>query len=165
MRRLRVLVLMHPDLVPPASAKGYSALEINKWKTEYDVVSTLRAAGHEVMPLGVQYELKPIRDAIEEFKADVAFNLLEQFHGETAYDTNVASYLELLSEAEVEAALAHELGHVWIYTHHPYLQTEQLANRIAMRTISRESLASVYQKVWQRLGEKGDLSAFLGLEQ
>ena len=27
---------------------------------------------------------------------DVVFNLLEQFHGETAYDQNVASYLELL---------------------------------------------------------------------
>ena len=48
------------------------------------------------MPLGVQYELKPIRDVIEELKPDVAFNLLEQFHGETAYDQNVASYLELL---------------------------------------------------------------------
>jgi hypothetical protein len=82
--------------MPPDSLKGQSDKDINVWKTEYDVVSTLRAAGHEVMPLGVQYELKPIRDAIEEFKADVAFNLLEQFHGETAYDTNVASYLELL---------------------------------------------------------------------
>ena len=73
-----------------------------------------------------------------------------------------ASYLELLSDTEVEAALAHELGHVWIYTHHPYLQTELLANRIAMRTIRRDSLASVYEKVWKRLGEKGDLNAFLG---
>ncbi|MBA4097370.1 MAG: D-alanine--D-alanine ligase [Rhodospirillum sp.] len=95
-KKLRVLVLLHPDLMPPDSLKGQSDKDINVWKTEYDVVSTLRAAGHEVMPLGVQYELKPIRDAIEEFKADVAFNLLEQFHGETAYDTNVASYLELL---------------------------------------------------------------------
>ena len=95
-RKLRVLVLLHPDLMPPDSLKGQTDKDINVWKTEYDVVSTLRAAGHEVMPLGVQYELKPIRDAIEEFKADVAFNLLEQFHGETAYDTNVASYLELL---------------------------------------------------------------------
>lgn len=96
MKKLRILVLLHPDLMPPDSIKGHSEKEINVWKTEYDVVSTLRAAGHEVMPLGVQYELKPIRDAIEEFKADVAFNLLEQFHGETAYDQNVASYLELL---------------------------------------------------------------------
>ena len=64
MKRLRVLVLMHPELVPPDSTKGYTAQEINEWKTEYDVVSTLRAAGHEVRPLGVQDELKadPRRD-------------------------------------------------------------------------------------------------------
>ncbi len=29
MRRLRVLVLMHPDCVPPESTDGYSAQEIN----------------------------------------------------------------------------------------------------------------------------------------
>jgi D-alanine-D-alanine ligase len=96
MKPLRVLVLMHPDFMPPDSAKGYTPQEINVWKTEYDVVSTLRAAGHEVHPLGVQEELRPIRKAIEEFKPHVAFNLLEQFHGETIYDHNVASYLELM---------------------------------------------------------------------
>jgi D-alanine-D-alanine ligase len=96
MKRLRVLVLMHPDLVPPDSIKGYSEQESYVWKTEYDVVTTLRKAGHDVRPLGVQDELKPIRDAIEEWKPDAVFNLLEEFHGDTAYDQNVASYLELL---------------------------------------------------------------------
>jgi D-alanine-D-alanine ligase len=96
MKRLRVLVLLHPDLMPPDSLEGHSEQEINEWKTEYDVVSTLRAAGHEVRPLGVENELKPIRDEIESWKPDVVFNLLEQFHGEAVYDQNVASYLELL---------------------------------------------------------------------
>src|SRR5947207_3845148 len=96
MKSLRVLVLVHPDLVPPDSLKGHSEEEINNWKTEYDVVSTLRSAGHEVRPLGVEDELKPIRDEIESWKPDVVFNLLEQFHGEAVYDQNVASYLELL---------------------------------------------------------------------
>jgi D-alanine-D-alanine ligase len=96
MKRLRVLVLLHPDLTPPDSTTGYSEQEINEWKTEYDVVSTLRAAGHEVRPLGVQDELKPIRDEIEGWKPQVVFTLLEQFHGEVIYDQNVASYLELM---------------------------------------------------------------------
>jgi len=96
MKRLRVLVLVHPDLVPPDSSKGYSEQEINVWKTEYDVVSTLRSAGHEVRPLGVHDELKPIRDEIEAWKPDVVFTLLEQFRGEVIYDQNVASYLELI---------------------------------------------------------------------
>jgi D-alanine-D-alanine ligase len=95
MKRLRVLVLLHPDLMPPESSKGYSEQEINAWKTEYDVVHTLRAAGHEVRPLGVHDELKPIRDEIEGWKPDVVFSLLEQFRGEVIYDHNVASYLEL----------------------------------------------------------------------
>ncbi len=46
MKPLRVLVLVHPDLIPPDSREGYSEKEANEWKTEYDVVSTLRAAGH-----------------------------------------------------------------------------------------------------------------------
>ena len=96
MKSHRVLVLMHPDLMPPDSLKGHSEQEINVWKTEYDVVSTLRASGHEVQPLGVKSELAPIRDAVESWKPHVVFNLLEEFHGEAVYDQNVASYLELL---------------------------------------------------------------------
>lgn len=96
MKKLRVLVLLHPEQEPPASPKGYSDQDALAWKTGYDVVKTLRATGHEVRVLGVQHELRPIRDEIESWKADVVFNLLEEFHGETAYDQNVASYLELV---------------------------------------------------------------------
>jgi len=96
MKKLRVLVVLHPDQAPPESIKGYSEQEALAWKTGYDVLSTLRAAGHEVKILGVQDELRPIRDEIEEWKADIVFNLLEEFHGVATYDQNVASYLELL---------------------------------------------------------------------
>ena len=96
MRRLRVLVLMHPNFMPPDSTDGYTAQEINEWKTEFDVVSTLRAAGHDVRPLGVQEEIKPVRDEIENFKPHVVFQLLEEFHYATAYDQNIASFLELM---------------------------------------------------------------------
>jgi D-alanine-D-alanine ligase len=92
----RVLVILDRDLVPPDSIKGVPEAESDKWRTEFDVVSTLRAAGHEVMPLGVAEELRPIRDAIDNFKPHVVFNLLEEFQGEVTYDQNVASYLELL---------------------------------------------------------------------
>ena len=72
--------------------------------------------------------------------------------------------LELLGSDELEAALAHELGHVWVFTHHPYLQTEQGANDVAMRVVSRDALARVYDKVWKSGAEKGDLASFLGRE-
>src|SRR5262250_3058399 len=96
MRRLRILVLMHPDCVPPETTEGYSAREINAWKTEFDVVSTLRAAGHDVRPLGVQEEIKPVRDEIDGFKPHVVYTLLEEFHYATAYDQHIASFLELM---------------------------------------------------------------------
>jgi hypothetical protein len=72
-----------------------------------------------------------------------------------------ADFVERLTQEELEAVIAHELGHVWIFTHHPYLQTERLANQIAMRLVTRESLEQVYGKVWKDAG-KGDLSRFLG---
>jgi D-alanine-D-alanine ligase len=96
MKRLRVLVLVHSEFVPPDSLSGLSAQEKYEWKTEYSVVSTLRAAGHDVRPLGVEDELKPVREEIERFKPHVAFMLLEKYHGEAIYDQNVASYLELM---------------------------------------------------------------------
>ena len=96
MKRTRVLVLLHPDQAPPDSIKGYSEQEQLAFKTGYDVVNVLRKARHEVRVLGVQYELRPIRAEIDEFKPDIVFNLLEEFHGEPAYDQNVASYLELI---------------------------------------------------------------------
>ncbi len=96
MNRLKILVLMHEDLVPPDSMKGYSDKEIVEWKTEYDVVTTLREMGHEVLPVGVFDDLGVIRRAINDFKPDIAFNILEEFHGNSLYDYHVASYLELL---------------------------------------------------------------------
>jgi hypothetical protein len=71
-------------------------------------------------------------------------------------------FIRELSAQEVEAAIAHELGHVWIYTHHPYLQTERLANDIAMRVVSRSAFEPVYEKVWARTGIKGNLIEFIG---
>ncbi len=95
MKRLRVLVLMHEDLVPPDHLNGQD-LDSAKWRTEYDVVSTLRKLGHEVKPIGVKSDLGVLRSAIEDWKPHIAFNLLEEFDGVSVYDQNVVSYLELL---------------------------------------------------------------------
>ncbi len=96
MRKLRVLVLCHPELVPPDTLDGLSEKRAFDIKTEFDVTTTLRDNGHDVQTLGVQYDLKPIRDAVEEWKPDVVFNLLLEFHGETVYGQNIASFLELM---------------------------------------------------------------------
>ena len=95
MKRLRILVLMHEDLVPPDPLNGQDVTGA-EWKTEYDVVSTLRKLGHDVKPLGVKSDLGVLRSAIEDWKPHIAFNLLEEFDGVAVYDQNVVSYLELL---------------------------------------------------------------------
>ena len=96
MKHRRVLILTHPDQISPPSPETRSERERIIWKTEHDVASTLRASGHEVRSLGVQSELTPIRLGIEEWRPDIVFNLLEEFHGEVVYEQNVASLLELL---------------------------------------------------------------------
>jgi D-alanine-D-alanine ligase len=98
MKKLRVLVLMHEDLVPPESLEGYSEKEILEWKSEYDVVSGLQNVGHEARALGVRDDLGKIREAILEWRPHVAFNLLEEFHGVAVYDQHVVSYLELMRQ-------------------------------------------------------------------
>ena len=71
-------------------------------------------------------------------------------------------FLVGLTADDVRAVVAHELGHVWIFTHHPYLQTEGLANDIARRIVTREHLVHVYEKLWQRQGTTGDLARLVG---
>lgn len=73
-------------------------------------------------------------------------------------------WVDGLNDTELRAAVAHELGHVWIFTHHPFLQTEQLANEVAMRLVSPNVLAQLYDKVWKHTNVKGDLARFLGPE-
>ena len=96
MKRLRVIVLVHEDLVPPDSTEGLSEKEIQPVKTEYAVATTLRKMGHEVNVLGVSDDLMPIRRLVEGWQADVVFNLLMEFQDVPAYQAHVASYLELL---------------------------------------------------------------------
>jgi D-alanine-D-alanine ligase len=95
-KKLRVLVLMHRDFVPPASLKGLSEGQVDRIKTEIDVTEALRLLGHEVRELGVHDELLPLRAAIEEFRPEIVFNLLEEFQDQVVYDQHVVAYLELL---------------------------------------------------------------------
>ena len=94
--KLRVLALMHRHLVPPDTIEEGTDITAAPWRTEYDVVSTLTAMGHEVRPLAVHDDLGEIRRASEEWKPHIAFNLLEGFDDVTIFDQNVVSHLELL---------------------------------------------------------------------
>jgi len=93
---MRVLALVHRHLIPPDSVEEGTDITAAPWRTEYDVVTTLRAMGHEVQVLGVHDDLGDIRRASLEWKPHIAFNLLEGFDDVTIFDQNVVSHLELL---------------------------------------------------------------------
>ncbi len=59
--RLRVLALVHRHLIPPDTLDEGTDIVSAPWRTEYDVISTLRAMGHDVQALGVHDDLGEIR--------------------------------------------------------------------------------------------------------
>jgi D-alanine-D-alanine ligase len=98
MKKLRALVVVHASLVPPDSLDGHPQKEIDEWRTEYDVISTLKGRGHEVRCLGVLDSLTELRASIADWHPDVVFNLLEEFDGIVTYDQHVVAFLELLRQ-------------------------------------------------------------------
>ncbi|MGH9321533.1 MAG: D-alanine--D-alanine ligase family protein [Vicinamibacteria bacterium] len=94
-RRLRVLVLVHEELVPPKDVRGIDVTQA-EWKMEFDVIETLGLMGHEVEVVGLRSDLTVLDRALKRFHPDVLFNLLEDFHDLAVNDQNWVSYLELL---------------------------------------------------------------------
>ncbi len=98
MKKLRVVVLVREGNVPPESLEDHTDEQIDEWKAEFDVISTLKDMGHEVQPLGVFNDLTPIRESILQWHPDIAFMLLEEFHGVVTYDHAIIAYLELMQQ-------------------------------------------------------------------
>ena len=59
-------------------------------------MTALEHLGHHVTKLGLYDELTPLREAIEQRRPHVVFNLLEEFRGLPAFDHSVVSFLELM---------------------------------------------------------------------
>jgi D-alanine-D-alanine ligase len=92
---LRVLVLVHEELVPPKDVSGYDLAQV-EWKMEFDVTETLTLMGHVVEVVGLRSDLTVLDRALKRFHPDMLFNLLEDFHDIAVNDQNWVSYLELL---------------------------------------------------------------------
>jgi D-alanine-D-alanine ligase len=93
--KLRIMTLCERRLVPPDVAPPEEVLAAD-WKMEFDVITTLKKRKHDVLVVGVDSDLTPIKPAIEEFKPDIVFNLMDAFADVGTFDQNVVSYLELL---------------------------------------------------------------------
>ncbi len=98
MKKLRILVTVHESLIPPDSLAGHADREIDEWRTEYDVVSHLKRAGHDVRCIGLLDSLTELRATIQEWKPHLVFNLLEEFDGIAKHDQHVVAFLELLRQ-------------------------------------------------------------------
>jgi len=96
--KLRIMVLLTHELMPPDVIPEGVEKEKQPWRTEYDVITALKSMGHEVYPVGLQSDLAVIANAREQHKPHVAFNLLEEFDGHALFDQHVVSYLELLKQ-------------------------------------------------------------------
>ncbi|MEZ6242993.1 MAG: ATP-grasp domain-containing protein [Phycisphaerales bacterium] len=99
MRSRRVLVMTRRDLVPPETLEGLTPQEIERIKTDYDVVFELRELGHEVEVVGLEGELEPLTEALARFRPHVVFNLLEEFARSQAKMAYCLGYLELVGQA------------------------------------------------------------------
>ncbi len=96
MKKLRVMMVVHWSLVPPDDLKAKDDPRMEKYRTEHDVKQALLRIGHEVQVIGVYDDLAPLRKTIEEWKPDIAFNLLEDFAGNSALDYYVVSFFEMM---------------------------------------------------------------------
>jgi D-alanine-D-alanine ligase len=96
MKKLRVMMLVHSYLVPPDDLVDEEDPRMEKFRTEFDVRNALQSLGHEVCMVPVADEIAPVRRAIEEWKPDIAYNMLEAFGENAAHDYYVVSYLDML---------------------------------------------------------------------
>ena len=97
-KKYRILLMVHKTLVPPDDISGLSESKIDDFRTEYDVLHTLRRPGHEVRVVGIGDHLTELRETIDEWKPHVVFNLLDEFSGIISYDHYVVAYLELVRQ-------------------------------------------------------------------
>jgi D-alanine-D-alanine ligase len=95
---MKVLVLFDVDRrVPPDESFTLKELRTEEQKpTEADVISCLRALGHEVDQLAVYDNVKDILDKIQSFAPDVVFNLCETFFWDRAHEPNIPALLDLM---------------------------------------------------------------------
>jgi D-alanine-D-alanine ligase len=97
-KRYRILLMVHEQLVPPEDIEGLSEKEIDVFRSEYNVYSTLYNLGHDVRVLGISDRLTRLRKTVKQWKPHLVFNLLQEFSGLTSYEHHVVAYLEMIRQ-------------------------------------------------------------------
>jgi hypothetical protein len=133
------------DIVAPRTARAGEI--VNQLRTALQIDSDVQVAAVTYHPL--VFSVEPLDKSKEHFVLSMEIEFLLK-----------------LDDRELHAALAHELGHVWIFKHFPFLQTERLANSIGLRVVPRENFEALYMKLWRYESAAGaPLDDLLGPKQ
>src|SRR5688572_9638910 len=108
--------------------------------------------------LGVQIDIQVVVAKKNDRMVSVERASLKRDTFTVTFDRN---FLSGLDQGEITAALAHEIGHIWIFCHFPYVHTEVLANEIALTLVDRIDLESLYRKLRDHLGASETVEEFL----
>ena len=95
MKKLKVMVLVHKDLIPPEDLTDPEDPRMEKCRTEFDVKCALLNLGHEINIVGVEDDVSPMRKVIDEWQPDIAYNLMEAFAYNGALDYYIVTYLDI----------------------------------------------------------------------
>ncbi|MBK8163803.1 MAG: hypothetical protein IPK65_11895 [Gammaproteobacteria bacterium] len=104
-KKLRVMMLTHFDLVPPDDPDRNDP-RMPGYQTEHDVRQALLTLGHEARIVGVGDDLTPVRNAIDEWKPHIAFNLLEGSRAMSRWTTSSATWDALAALHRLQPARA-----------------------------------------------------------
>ncbi len=93
-KRLKILILIHPELNPLKIGLAKSKHVDSPCKAESFLFTTLKKMGHEPEFLELDENIDPLVQRVNHSKVDVVFNFLEELSGEAKFDFHAISYLE-----------------------------------------------------------------------
>lgn len=96
MKHLDIIVLSDVSEPPPRDQDFTHDLKKDNWRTEYDVLFSLRESGHTARLICLYDSVTPLIDAVTAQRPDLIFNIAEQFRDQTVLERNIAAFLELL---------------------------------------------------------------------
>lgn len=90
------MILTHSNLIPAEEINNRKNPALRDCHTEFDVKTALQKLGHEYIFVGIDDDITPIRQAIREWKPDIAYNMMEAFAFDGALDFYIVSYLNMI---------------------------------------------------------------------
>ena len=125
-KKLTILVLVHPDLIPPQSVpnKKIFNTQFVPWKTEFDVITSLKEIGHEILILGIYDSLDELNDLKQQGNHTQSHQRL--------YPMVLFHPLVTLIEV-LQISYSHSPGNKPKSSHREYYSTRNIMNRAEIR--------------------------------